>query len=115
MSLLLNDTATTVTYNGFASPSPPLTSVGSTGAVVTGDGTVMRITPAAPGQSGAFYSTAPITLGANDTFSTQFQFRFTNTGGIDPADGITFVLAQNATGLGVGGGGLGYLGVANSV
>ncbi|MGH9639292.1 MAG: lectin-like domain-containing protein, partial [Bryobacteraceae bacterium] len=55
------------------------------------------------------------TLGASDTFSTWFQFRFTDSGGIDPADGITFVLAASPTGLGGVGGAIGYQGVANSM
>lgn len=88
-----------------------LTCVGNTAE----SGTALRVTPAAGGQSGAAYSTTPITLGASATFSTTFQFQFTNPGGIDPADGITFVLAKSPTGLGVSGGGLGYQGVANSV
>ncbi len=88
-----------------------LTCVGSTAVV----GTALRLTPANGGQSGAGYSTSAITLGSNATFSTTFQFQITNAGGIDPADGLTFVLAQNPTGLGIGGGGLGYQGVPNSV
>jgi hypothetical protein len=92
-----------------------LTQVGNTSTPTTGDGTVLRVTPAIGGQAGAAYSTAGVTLGSNATFSTTFDFRFTNTGGIDPADGITFVLAASPTGLGVGGGGIGYLGVPNSV
>lgn len=78
-------------------------------------GTVLKVTPALVGQSGAGYSNSAITLGTNASFSTTFQFQFTNTGGIAPADGITFVLAQNPTGLGGGGGGLGYVGVPHSV
>lgn len=88
-----------------------LTCVGS--AATTGG--VLRVAPAAIGQSGAAYSTNPVTLGSNATFSTTFQFRFTNPGGIDPADGITFVLAQSSNGLGGAGGGIGYQGVGNSV
>lgn len=88
-----------------------LTCVGNTAV----SGGALRVTPAAGGQSGAGYSTTAITLGASATFSTTFQFRFTNPGGIAPADGITFVLAANPTGLGIGGGGIGYQGVPNSV
>ena len=106
--------ATTVTYNDFSSTAG-LTTVGSTRTATTSDGTVLRLTPSASNQSGAAYSTSAVTLGANATFSTTFQFRFTNPGGINPADGITFVLAANPTGLGANGGGLGYAGVANSV
>jgi hypothetical protein len=89
-----------------------LTCVGNTSVTGSGD---LRLTPATSNQAGAGYSTTAIALGAGATFSSTFQFRFTNTGGIDPADGITFVLAQSATGLGGLGGGLGYAGVGNSV
>jgi hypothetical protein len=106
--------ATSFTYNGFASTAG-LTLVGDAATTVTGDGTVLRLTPAAFSQSGAAYSTSAFTLGVGDTFSTQFQFRFTDPGGIDPADGITFVLAASPTGLGTAGGGMGYGGVLNSV
>lgn len=105
-----------ITYNGFANPVG-LTTVGNSAFVNTGgvDGTVLRVTPAAFGQSGAAYSTSAVTLGANATFSTTFQFRFTNAGGIAPADGITFILAAGTSGLGLSGGGIGIQGVNNSV
>jgi hypothetical protein len=106
--------ANPVTYSNFSSTSG-LTLVGSTATAVTGDGTVLRLTPASGNQSGAAYSTSPITLGSGDIFSTTFQFRFTNPGGIDPADGITFVLAANPNGLGGAGVGIGYAGVPQSV
>jgi hypothetical protein len=108
--------ADTFTYNGFGSIAG-LTLKGSTTTTTTGDGTVLRLTPAQFSQSGAAYSTSPFTLGAGDTFSTQFQFRFTNPGGTvgSPADGITFVLAAGTTGLGTAGGGMGYQGVPSSV
>jgi len=103
--------ATTITFANFAGAcGTTLTCVGS----ATSPG-VLRLTPAAVNQTGAAYSTTPITLGAGNIFSTIFQFQFTNTGGINPADGITFVLAANPAGLGGAGGGLGYLGVPNSV
>ena len=89
-----------------------LTCIGDTS--VTGGGT-LRVTPAAGSQSGAGYSTTAIALGVGATFRSTFQFQITDRGGIAPADGITFVLAQNATGLGGTGGGLGYAGVSNSV
>ena len=105
--------ATVITYNGFATTAG-LTLTGNTSTPTTTDGTVLRLTAAAPGQSGAAYSTTPITLGSNATFSTTFSFRFTNHSS-RPADGITFVLAASTTGLGSSGGGLGYGGVNNSV
>jgi hypothetical protein len=73
---------------------------------------VLRLTPSAGGQSGAVYTTTPVTLGSGSTFSTQFQFRFTDPAGIDPADGITFVLSNGSAGLGTDGGGLGYQGAS---
>jgi hypothetical protein len=101
-------------FNDFSSTAG-LTLQGSTATAVTGDGTVLRLTPAAGGQSGAAYSTSAITLGAGDVFSSSFQFRLTQPGGWDPADGFTFVLAKSPTGLGGAGVGMGYSGVLNSV
>ncbi len=106
--------ATQFTYNGF-SDTTGLTLVGDAATVSTTDGTVLRVTPASGSQSGAAYSTSAFTLGPSDTFSTRFQFRFTNAGGIDPADGITSVLAASPTGLGGVGGAIGYQGVTNSM
>jgi hypothetical protein len=99
-----------IDYPNFSSTAG-LTLVGST----TTTANQLEITPAAIGQSGAAYSTTAVPLGAGDIFSTTFQFQITNTGGIDPADGITFVLAASPTGLGTGGGDIGYGGVGNSV
>jgi hypothetical protein len=102
-------------YNGFSATSG-LTLVGNAATTTTGDGTVMRLTPATGGQAGAIYSTTPVLLGTNATYSTQFQFRFTNPGGVDPADGITFVIANSPGGLGASGNGMGYSGSsANSL
>jgi hypothetical protein len=107
---------TDVSYPNFSNTNG-LTFAGSTATANTSDGTVLRIVNNNPNgfESGAAYSTTAVGLGAGDTFSTTFQFRFTNPGGIDPADGITFVLAQSPTGLGGNGFGLGYAGVNNSV
>jgi len=98
------------------SSSAGLTLVGNA-ALTGGPSNQLQITPAYNSQAGAAYSTSAVTLGANATFSTTFQFQFTNTGGWvgSPADGITFVLAANSSGLGSAGGGLGYGGVGNSV
>jgi len=107
--------ATLFTYPDFSSTAG-LTLVGNASTASTSDGTVLRVTPATGGQSGAAYSTTAVPLGAGNSFSTAFQFRFTNPGGIDPADGIVFVIGTSTTGLGTGGGGIGYLGVSgNSV
>jgi Legume lectin domain/PEP-CTERM motif len=101
-------------YPGFANTTN-LTLVGEAAATVTGDGTVLRLTSSTGYESSAAYSTAAVTLGSNAVFSTQFQFRFSSPGGIDPADGMTFVLAASSSGLGSTGGGIGYQGVRNSV
>lgn len=98
--------ATLVSYNGFANAAN-LSTAGSAAATKTADGTVMRLTSATGYQGGAAYSTTPITLGSNATFSTSFDFRFTNPGGIAPADGIAFILSNSATGLGSNGYALG--------
>ncbi len=103
-----------VNYPDFSSTAG-ITLVNNAATANTADGKVLRVVPAASSQSGAAYSTTPVKLGGGDTFSTVFQFRFTNAGGIDPADGITFVLAAAPGSLGSLGGGLGYQGVGNSV
>ena len=109
------EAAVVISYPGFTGACGVLgglTCVGST--AVTGGG-ALRLTPALTGQGGAGYSTAAIALGAGATFSTTFQFLITGRGGIAPADGLTFVVAAATAGLGGVGGGLGYLGVPNSV
>ena len=103
-----------VNYPDFSSTAG-LTLVNNAATATTTDGTVLRVVPGVTSRSGAAYSATPVRLGSNDTFSTTFQFRFTGVGGIDPADGITFVLAGAPGGLGSLGGGLGYQGVGNSV
>lgn len=109
------EAAVVISYPGFTGAcgvGGGLTCVGNT--TVTGGG-ALRLTPAATSQSGAGYSTTAIALGTGATFSTTFQFLITNRGGINPADGLTFVVAAATAGLGGLGGGLGYLGVPNSV
>jgi len=97
-------------YPNFCSTTG-LTLVGST----TSSSCELQLTSSGGSEAGAAYSTTAVSLGSNATFSTTFQFQITNPGGIDPADGIIFVLAASATGLGTSGGDLGYGGVPNSV
>lgn len=92
-----------------------LTTVGQTDVIATSDGNVLRLVPSSFNQSGAAYSNAAVSLGSNATFSTTFDFRMTNPGGTDPADGFTFILASSPGGLGSAGGGMGYGGVDHSV
>lgn len=107
--------ATTITYADFSSVAG-LQLNGSAAQA----GNVLRLTPSAPGQGGsAFYNTA-IPLNAAYSFSSYFQFRISNPGGIGDgdgqgADGLVFVVQTNASNVGGAGGGIGYLGIPNSV
>lgn len=81
---------------------------------------VLRLTPAAFNQAGSAFSTSAIPLASNASFSTFFQFRITNSGGIidtdgTGADGIVFVVQTVANNVGGLGGGIGYLGIPKSV
>ena len=83
-------------------------------------GPALRLTPANFNQAGSAFSTSAITLGANFSFSSFFTFQITGSGGsADPdglgADGLVFVVQTNANNVGGNGGGMGYLGVPNSV
>src|SRR5262245_7350270 len=80
-----------------------LTCNNSASIATTADGGVLRLTPATDDQAGSAFSTSQVSLGAGATFSTFFQFRLTDPGGINPADGITFTLqTQSNTAGGVG-------------
>ena len=83
-------------------------------------GNVLRVTPANFGQAGSAFSTNPISLASDASFSTAFQFRFTNPGGFGDgqgigADGLVFVVQTNANNVGGAGGGIGYDGITNSL
>lgn len=103
-----------VSYPNF-SDSTGLTTIGNATTAATADGKVLRLTSDGANQTGAAYSTSAITLGSNASFSTFFQFRFTQPGGWDPADGIVFILAADTSGIGGAGVGMGYSGVQHSV
>lgn len=106
--------ATTITYADFSSTSG-LTLNGNAAQV----GNVLRVTPAINGQAGSVFSTSPVSLAPNVSFSTAFQFRFTNPAGFDGqglgADGLVFIVQTNSNNVGGAGGGIGYAGVTNSV
>lgn len=107
--------AATITYADFSSVSG-LTLNGTAAQA----GNALRVTPANFSQAGSVFSTSAITLGANVSFSTAFQFRFTNAGGSCDgqgcgADGLVFVVQTNSNSVGGLGGGIGYAGVPNSV
>lgn len=93
------------------------TLVGAAASTKTSDNWVLRLVQNQPYLTGAAYLTQPVTLGKKGQFSTVFHFRVTNPSA-QPADGLTFVLAQSPTGLGsssASGQYLGYAGVANSM
>ena len=81
---------------------------------------VLRVVPALGGQAGSAFSQTIIPLGPGNTFSTFFSFRMSANGGSADtdglgADGFTFTVQPNANTAGGAGGGMGYLGIANSV
>lgn len=82
-------------------------------------GNELMITPALGAQSGSVFSTNKVSLAADASFSTYFQFRFTNATNSDGlgsgADGIVFAVQTNANNVGGNGGGLGYEGINHSL
>lgn len=107
--------ATTISYADFSSTAG-LTLNGNAAQA----GNVLRVTPATFSQAGSVFATNPISLAANVSFSTAFQFRFTNPGGACDgqgcgADGLVFMVQTNSNSVGGLGGGIGYDGVPNSV
>lgn len=83
-------------------------------------GNALRVTPANYNQSGSVFSTSTVSLASNASFSTFFQFRFTNPGGACDgqgcgADGLVFVVQTVGNNVGGAGGGIGYAGISNSV
>ena len=95
-----------------------------TGLQLNGDAActsnVLRLTPAATGQSGSAFSTTQVQLGGGATFSTFFSFQMSASGGIGDgdgagADGIVFVVQPVANNVGGAGGGIGYAGIPTSL
>jgi hypothetical protein len=82
-------------------------------------GNVLRVTPALPSQAGSAFSTSTVSLASNASFSTHFQFRFSEPAVSDGqgigADGLVFVVQTVGNNVGGAGGGIGYQGIANSV
>lgn len=72
------------------------------------------------GQSSSAFFTEAISLDNLSSFSAAFEFRITDPQGIydndgQGADGLTFVVHSNSNTVGANGGGLGYLGLDNSL
>jgi len=81
----------------------------------------LRVTNANFSQAGSAFSTSQVSLATGASFSTYFQFRFSNAGGACDtgttcgADGLVFVVQTNSNNVGGIGGGIGYAGVPNSI
>ena len=84
-----------LSFNDFSS-TDGLTLNGSATTVTTGDGDVLRLTPALGGRSGSAFSTQ--TVNAAD-FSSFFQFRITEPGN-GGADGIGFSVQSVSSSIG---------------
>lgn len=83
-------------------------------------GNVLRVTPSTFSQGGSVFSTNTVSLASSASFSTYFQFRFTNPGGACDgqgcgADGLAFVVQTLSNNVGGIGGGIGYAGIGNSL
>ncbi len=84
-------------------------------------GNVLRVTPATFSQAGSAFSTSTVSLASGASFSTHFQFRFTDAGGSCDsfttcgADGLAFVVQTLGNNVGGLGGGIGYDGITNSI
>ena len=107
-------TATTITFNEFSSTAG-LQLNGVAAAATDADGrAVLRVAPAVQNQAGSVFSTSPITLANEASFSTKFTFNFNNqrNGG---ADGLVFVVQTVSNTAGGTGLGIGYAGLSNSL
>jgi hypothetical protein len=78
-----------------------------------GDERVLRLTNNY-GQAGSAFLTNPFSLAADASFSSYFEFQFTNQGS-GGADGIVFTVQNVSNTAGGGGGGIGYDGLSPSI
>jgi hypothetical protein len=110
--------AATITFADFSSTAGLTLNGSATNVNTAADGWVLRLVPATTSQSGSAFSTASINA---NQFSTAFDFRLTNPGGITDssgqtgADGFVFVVQNVSSSIGGSGGGLGYQGIGSSV
>lgn len=117
---LVSAGSTTVVFADFSDTSM-LQLNGSAATADSGGVTVLRLTPAAGGQSGSAFLTEAITFEADASFSTNFEFQITgDEGGIGDddgggADGLAFVVQTVSNTAGGSGGGIGYEGIPNSI
>jgi len=106
--------ATTITFDDFSSTEGLQLNGSAATATDAAGRSVLRVAPAARNQAGSVFSTSPITLANEASFSTKFQFNFNNqlNGG---ADGLVFVVQTVSNTAGSDGVGIGYAGLGNSV
>ena len=112
------------TYNNFSN-TKSLQFLGNATNVTTADGAVLQLTPPAIWQDSAAFTAVPIPFGPHVGFSTFFTFRLskpgigvggeTNSNGVLGGDGIVFLIQSAGYVLGITGGGMGYLGISNSL
>ena len=95
--------------------------LGNATNVTTSDGAVLQLTPSTSGQAGAAFTAVPIPFGPHVGFSTFFTFRlskpggFVDSDGVQGGDGIAFLIQSAGYMYGVGGGGIGYEGINQSL
>ena len=112
--------ALTINYQNFSDLSgfslngvTGVINTGGTGVIGATGERVLRLTNNYS-QSGSAFITTPVTLTTDVSFSSFFEFQFTDqqSGG---ADGIVFAVQTNSNSAGGGGGGIGFSGIPNSV
>jgi hypothetical protein len=107
-----------VTYNGFATTAG-LTINGGAATANSADGTVLRLTPAIGNRGGSAFSTQKV---STSVFTSVFSFRISDSGGPvfdnnteSGADGLVFVVQNQANNVGSVGEGIGFSGISPSL
>jgi hypothetical protein len=106
--------ATTITFSDFSSTAGLSVNGDASTAVDASNRDVLRVTRSEQSLGGSAFSTNPISLASNASFSTKFVFNI-NTPLNDGADGLVFVVQTVSSSVGGIGGGIGYFGLSNSV
>ena len=115
MSLLPSlASALVISYPDFSSTAGLQLNGAASAAVDNAGRNVLRLTTSTGSQGGSAFSQNQVILANQASFSTFFSFRFTipQNGG---ADGMAFVVQNQANNVGGVGGGLGYAGIPTSV
>jgi hypothetical protein len=107
--------AAPISYSDFSSVAGLQLNGSAAQATDASNRAVLRVTPATYGQSGSVFSTSAVTLGADVSFSTRFQFNFNGQGLSGGADGLVFVVQTVSNTAGANGGGIGYQNLPHSV